>query len=117
MSVWVVLLAVWIVARDTLRSALSVDDAAVPLFIAGISVLIAFVLVAVVRRWRWVFWLVLLACLGGIIRVPISALELAGIFSTPLPPWYVMLQGAIGAAQIGVAVILIRGYRRAGVWG
>jgi hypothetical protein len=31
----------------------------------------------VVRRWRWLFWLVLAAFLAGIPRVPVSLLELA----------------------------------------
>jgi hypothetical protein len=115
-SVWVLIVAVRFAASDTLRAALGIDDPAVSVFMAGISVLIAVVLIGIVRRWRWVFWLVLVACLGGVLRVPASALELAGIIATALPPWYVALQAIIGVAQIGVAAAMIRGYRRLGVW-
>jgi hypothetical protein len=116
-GVLLLLIGVRFVAADTLREELGVDESVVPVFIAAISVLIAVVLVGVVRRWRWVFWLVLLASLGGLFRVPASALELAGVIATALPAWYVLLQGAIGAVQVIVAVVMIRGYRRAGAWG
>ena len=116
-GVWLLLMGVRFVAADTFRDALGVDDSVVPVFIAAISGLIAVVLVGIIRRWRWLFWLVLLASLGGVIRVPASALELAGVIATALPAWYVLLQGAIGAVQVIVAVLMIRGYRRAGAWG
>jgi hypothetical protein len=36
--------------------------------------------IRVVNRWRWTFWLVLVALvLGGLLRVPASALQLAGM--------------------------------------
>jgi hypothetical protein len=116
-AVWLLLVGLRLAASDTLRAALGVDDVAVSLFIAGISVLIAVLLVGVVQRWRWVFWLVLVACLGGVLRVLASATELTGIITTSLPPWYVAVQGVIGIAQIVVAAVMIRGYRRLGVWG
>jgi hypothetical protein len=34
--------------------------------------------VGVLRRWRWTFWLVLVAFLFGVLRVPASILELMG---------------------------------------
>jgi len=116
-GVWVLLVGLRFAAADTLHAALGIDEPAASIFIAAISVLIAVLLVGTVRRWRWLFWLVLLACLGGAIRVPASALELGGVISTTLPSWYVALQGGIGVTQVVVAVLMVRGYRRAGIWG
>jgi hypothetical protein len=116
-GVWALLVALRFAASDTLRTALGVDDPAVSVFIAGISVLITVVVIGVVRRWRWLFWLVLVACVGGVVRVSASALQLAGIIATTLPPWYIALQAIIGVAQIVIAAAMIRGYRRLGVWG
>jgi hypothetical protein len=33
------------------------------------------------------------------------------------PRWYVALQGGLGLAQLGVGLVLLAGYRRAGLWG
>ena len=116
-GVWALLVGLRFAAAETVRVALGINDSVIPLFIAAISVLITVILVGVLRRWRWIFWLVLIANLGGVLRLPASALELVGVISTDLPPWYVILQGAIGAVQVVVALVMIRGYRRAGLWG
>ena len=116
-SVWVLLIGLRIAAADTIHAALGIDEPAESIFIAAISVLSAVILVGIVRRWRWLFWLVLLAFLGGAIRVPASALELGGVISSTRPSWYVALQGGIGVAQVIVAILMVRRYRRAGIWG
>lgn len=69
------------------------------------------------RRWRWTFWLILVAFLAGALRVPASILELAGVIPAGTPAWYVALQGAIGIIQLGIGLALLRGYRKGGVWG
>jgi hypothetical protein len=33
------------------------------------------------------------------------------------PLWYVILQGVIGLVQVLIALAMILGYRRSGVWG
>jgi len=33
------------------------------------------------------------------------------------PPWYVIMQGAIGVVQVLIALAMLLGYRRSGVWG
>jgi hypothetical protein len=73
--------------------------------------------VGVVRRWRWVFWLVLLAFLAGALRVPVAILELAGLLPAAAPGWYVVLQGGLGLVQLALGLGLLAGYRRAGIWG
>jgi hypothetical protein len=33
------------------------------------------------------------------------------------PNWYIVVQGVIGVIQVGLAVAMFAGYRRAGPWG
>src|SRR4029453_19678810 len=65
-------------------------------FLAALTAFITLLAVGVVRRWRWAFWLVLVACLAGALRVPVAALELVGLVPAAGPRWYVALQGGLG---------------------
>ncbi len=40
----------------------------------------------VIHNWRWTFWLILVAFMAGILRVPIAGLQLAGIVPGQGPP-------------------------------
>jgi len=53
----------------------------------------------------------------GVIRLPASALELAGAIPRQGPAWYVVLQGVIGAVQFVIGIAMLVGYRRNGLWG
>jgi hypothetical protein len=64
-------------------------------FLTALSAFIALLSVGVVRRWRWVFWLILVAFLFGVLRVPVAVLQLTGILPTSTPSWYVVFQGLI----------------------
>jgi hypothetical protein len=75
------------------------------------------VAVGVLRRWRWTFWLILVAFLFGVLRVPVAVPRLTGVVSASTPAWYVVLQGLIGVAQLAVALSMLVSYRRSGVWG
>ena len=86
-------------------------------FLIVISVFIALLGVGVLRRWRWMFWLVLVAFLAGIIRVFASALQLMNVLPGGAPHWYVALQAAIGVIQFLIAVAMVAGYRKGGTWG
>jgi hypothetical protein len=86
-------------------------------FLVALSAFLALLGVGVVRRWRWLFWLVLVAFLAGLLRVPATALELAGILPAGGPTWYVLLQGAIGVVQFAIALAMVAGLRKAGPWG
>jgi len=68
------------------------------------------------RRWRWTFWLVVVACLFGALRAPAALLQLGGVLPPDGPIWYVLLQGLIGVVQPAVGRALLAGYRRSGVW-
>lgn len=86
--------------------------------VVAIAALIVVLGIGVVRRWRWAFWLILVAFLiGGLARVPVSALQVAGLLPAQGPTWYTALQGAIGVIQVGIGLAMLVGYRKAGVWG
>jgi hypothetical protein len=65
--------------------------------------------VGVVRRWRWTFWLILVAFLFGVLRVPVAALQLTGVLATDTPAWYVLYQGLLGVAQFGIGLTMTVG--------
>jgi hypothetical protein len=86
-------------------------------FLVALSGLLALLALAVVRRWRWAFWVILIAFFAGLLRVPAAALELTGRLSTADPTWYVVLQAVVGVIQFLIAAAMFIGYRRSGVWG
>jgi hypothetical protein len=87
------------------------------LFLVGISAFIALLGVGVLRRWRWTFWLIAVAFLFGVLRVPAAMLTLAGALPADGPPWYVVYQGLLGLVQFAIALLMVVGYRRGGTWG
>jgi hypothetical protein len=86
-------------------------------FLVALTALIAFLAVGVLRRWRWAFWLVVVAFLAGLLRAPASILEVTGILPADAPSWYVVFQGGLGLVQFAIGLALLHGYRRGGVWG
>ena len=122
------LLVVWIGVVAILVAAPEVYDRSLGLlpgnrrlvelaFLGALSAFIALLAAGVLRRWRWTFWLITIAFLLGVLRVPASVLQLTGVLEADGPAWYVALQAVIGAAQVAIGVALLVGYRRAGVWG
>jgi hypothetical protein len=79
--------------------------------------LIGLLAVDVLRRWRWTFWLILVAFLAGVLRVPVAILQLTDFLPANVPAWYVTFQGLIGLVQLAIGLAMLAGYRRAGVWG
>ena len=82
-----------------------------------LTMLLMLLSTAVVLGWRWSFWLILVVFFAGILRIPAAALELAGKISTQAPGWYVGLTALVGLTQFCIAVAMLLGYRRAGIWG
>ncbi len=119
--VWIALVAILLAAPQIYDSTLTLGPGAHPLagiaFLISISAFIALPAIGVLRRWRWTFWLILVAFLFGIVRVLTSALQLMNVLAGGGPTWYVALQAAIGAVQFLIALAMIAGYRRAGAWG
>jgi hypothetical protein len=86
-------------------------------FLLALAAFIALLAVGVLRRWRWAFWLILVAFLAGVLRVPVASLQLAGVLAADGPRWYVTFQGLSGVLQVAIGLAMVVGYRRAGVWG
>ena len=86
-------------------------------FLAALTAFIGLLTVGVLRRWRWIFWLVLVAFFAGVLRVPVAVLQLTGVLAAVVPTWYVVFQGIIGLVQVAIGLAMLAGYRRAGIWG
>jgi hypothetical protein len=121
LAAWVSLVVILVAAPDVYAAALKLGGGGVlaseVAFLLGLSAFLALLGVGVVRRWRWMFWLVLVAFLAGVLRVPASLLELAGVLPAQGPAWYAVFQAAVGLVQFAIGLAMVSGFRRAGVWG
>ena len=119
--VWAGLVAILVAAPAVYDQALRLppgDHRSAELaFLAALSAFIALLGLGVLRCWRWTFWLIVVAFLFGVLRMPASILELTGVLRAAGPTWYVLVQALIGLLQFAIAVAMLVGYRRAGVWG
>ena len=119
--VWIALVAILVLSpevyTETLRKVGGDSLAIEASFLIALSALLALLVVGVFRRWRWTFWLVLIAFIFGVLRLPASALQLAGMIPASGPTWYEVLQGVIGVVQFLIAIAMFVGYRKAGLWG
>jgi hypothetical protein len=118
---WLSLLAILALAPDVYDQSLrlpSGDSRLAELtFLAALSAFIVLVMIGVLRRWRWTFWLLLIAFLSGALRVPASIIQAAGWMPATGPSWYVLLQAMIGVVQFAIGMVMLVEYRRSGVWG
>ncbi len=119
---WVALIAILAAAPEVYEQLLRLPGGkpklAMLAFLTALSTFLTLLGVGVVRRWRWTFWLVLVAFLiGGVLRVPASILQLRGMLPTDFPAWYLMLQALIGVVQVAIGLLMVVGYRRDGVSG
>src|SRR5215210_8818284 len=119
---WVALIAILAAAPEVCDQALYLPggERNVPTlaFLTALSIFLVLLGVGVVRRWRWTFWLVLVAFLiGGVLRVPASILQLNGVLAAAFPAWYVLLQALIGVVQVAIGLLMVVGYQREGLWG
>jgi hypothetical protein len=114
------LVVILAVAPDVYDQALRLPEgsgAAEVAILAALTAFIGLLALGVLRRWRWTFWLVLVAFLAGILRVPVAVLQLTGVLAADVPAWYVIFQGVIGLVQVAIGLAMLAGYRRSGVWG
>ena len=117
---WLSLLSILVAAPEVLDGALRLPPGSRPAeiaFLVALSAFLALLAFGVVRRWRWIFWLILVAFLAGLLRLPASVLELTGILPSTGPTWYTLLQAAIGLVQFVIGLGMLVGFRKAGVWG
>jgi hypothetical protein len=118
---WISLVVILVMEPAIYDSAMKLPAGRHPLadlaFLGAISAFIALLIVGVLRRWRWTFWLILVAFLFGVLRVPVSILELTGVLSPAGPVWYVLFQALLGLVQVAIGLRMLAGYRQAGPWG
>jgi len=117
---WVIVVLILVFARDVVDQVARLAGQQPSAEIADVLVftaLLALLSTGVVRGWRWTFWLILVAFFAGILRVPASVMQLAGAMPAQGPPWYVVLQAVVGLIQFFIALLMLAGYRKAGMWG
>ena len=88
----------------------------VTLFLVALLAFIAVVILGVVRRWRWLFWLLLVAFGFSILAIPATILQLTGIIPDSFPAWYSLSRMGIALLEVGLAVWMFQIYRQYGVW-
>jgi hypothetical protein len=88
----------------------------VTLFLVGILIMIALLILGVVRNFRWLFWLMLVAFAGSALQIPITLLQLTGVLPTPDPLWYDLFRMGVGVVELALAVWMIHIYRHEGAW-
>ena len=118
---WISLVAILVAAPEVyerrLRALPGAQRIVEIVFVVALTVFIVLLSIGVLRRWRWTFWLILIAFLFGVLRIPVAVLQLSGQMTPDGPAWYVILQGVIGVVQVLIGLAMILGYRRSGVWG
>jgi hypothetical protein len=113
-----VMLSLSAAVRDVVLGRVSgVGAPAIVGFLVALLAFLSVLTIGVLRRWRWVFWLILVAFAAGVIRVPVAMMQLSGRMAPEGPGWYVVVQGVIGVIQLAIAAAMFAGYRRAGPWG
>ncbi|MDQ6669679.1 MAG: hypothetical protein M3069_02795 [Chloroflexota bacterium] len=117
---WASLVAIVLVAPELYDQALRLlageHKKAELAFLAVISALVGLLGIGTIRRWRWTFWLIMVAFLFGVLCVPASGLEMAGVLPATGPSWYVLFHAVLGLVQFGIGLAMLTSYRRAGVW-
>jgi len=87
--VWIALVVILVVSPDvyaqSLRLAPSDGRTNEALFLVALTALIALLVLGVLRRWRWAFWLILVAFFFGVLRLPASILQLIGMMPATGP--------------------------------
>ena len=90
---------------------------AATLFLVALLIFITVLIVGVLRHWRWLFWLLLVANSFSILEVPATILQLNSVIPNPYPVWYSLYRMGAALIQVGIAIWMIRIYYRYGVWG
>ena len=105
-------LAIYLVVPGVYDDVLRTRGAALPLLLA-IVLWVGLLAIGIVHRWRWVFWILLVAFLASAIAIPVGALQLAGIVPGAIGPrWYGVLRLLISAVELGLGIWMVLVYRR-----
>jgi hypothetical protein len=88
----------------------------VTLFLVAILTFLTVLTVGVLRRWRWLFWLLLVAFAASVIQIPVLLLTILDVVPSPNPLWYSLLRLAAAMYELALAVGMISIYRHQGAW-
>lgn len=89
---------------------------AINIFFVAILAFVVTLSLGTIRRWRWVFWLALIAFLASILEIPAGILQLLDVIPIDQPAWYVILRMAISLVEFALGIWLLRAWRTCGVW-
>ncbi len=87
------------------------------LFLVALLIFITVMIIGVLRHWRWLFWLLLVANSFSILEVPATLLQLNGVIPDLYPVWYSLFRMGAALIQVGIAIWMIRILYQYGVWG
>jgi hypothetical protein len=88
----------------------------VTLFLVGVLALITLLSFGVVRHWRWVFWLLLVAFAASALQIPVTLLQVTGVLPSSDPLWYSLFRMGGCVVELALAIWMIHVYRHEGVW-
>ena len=88
----------------------------VTLFLVGVLVLIALLILGVARHWRWLFWLLLVAFASSALQIPVTLLQIAAVLPSSDPLWHGLFRMGGGVVELALAIWMIQVYRHEGVW-
>jgi hypothetical protein len=88
----------------------------VTLFLVAILGFIAVLITGVMRHWRWLFWLILVAFGAAVLDIPTTILQLTGVIPDALPLWYSLYRAGVACIEVVIAIWMIQIYRHYGVW-
>jgi len=101
---WISLVVILVAAPEVyerrLRSLPGAQRVVEIVFVVALTAFIVLLSIGVLRRWRWMFWLILIAFLFGVLRIPVAVLQISGQMRPDGPLWYAILQGVIGLVQV-----------------
>jgi hypothetical protein len=87
---WISLIAILVAAPEVyaqrLRSLPGPQRIVGIVFVTVLTAFIVLLLIGILRRWRWTFWLILIAFLFGVLRIPVAVLQVSGQMTPDGPP-------------------------------
>lgn len=89
---------------------------ATTLFLLALVVFLIVLMVGVRQRWRWLFWLLLIAFGAMILDIPVTILQLVGALPALFPVWYNLCRMGVSLLAVFIAVWMLIIYRHHGVW-
>jgi hypothetical protein len=101
---------------DLARSSGDRHPLAINIFFVTILAFVATLGVGTIRRWRWLFWLALIAFLASVLEIPAGVLQLLNMIPIQQPAWYVILRMAISLVEFALGSWMLRSWRTCGVW-